>query len=153
MTTTTAGLARQCWPLTRAPGPHREWAEGQIRSASSAPGDDEQPVAGLQDGGRRGYEAAAAADDEGQVHLGREPEFEDLYAVQPGPGGDLGLEQVGAEFFQWRGLHGYLDGLGWRDHAESPGRPGQGRALGQGEHAGDDEDEVEQAGSRQASAR
>src|SRR6266568_1596167 len=109
-------------------------------------GDDEQPVAGLQDGGGRGDEAAAAADNEGQVHLGGEPELEDLHAVQPGPGGDLRLEQVGAEFFQRRGLHDDLDGLYWRDHAEPPSRPRQGGTLRQREHSDDDEDEVEQAG-------
>jgi len=73
--------------------------------------------------------------------------------VQPGPGGDLRLEQVGAEFFQRRGLHDDLDGLYWRDHAEPPSRPRQGGALGQREHSDDDEDEVEQArGARHAGA-
>jgi hypothetical protein len=109
-------------------------------------GDDEQPVADLQDGGGRGDEAVAAADNEGQVRLGGEPKLEDLHAMQLGPGGDLRLQQVGAEFFQRRGLHDDLDGLCGHEQAEPPGRPRQGGALHQREHSDDDEDEVEQAG-------
>src|SRR5262249_26789038 len=46
-------------------------------------GGDERAAAGVQGGGGRRDEPIAAADDEGDVGLGGQPQFEDLYAVQP----------------------------------------------------------------------
>ncbi len=52
------------------------------RLAGGGRGDDEQPVPGAQRRGRAGDQALAVPDDEGQVRLGRKPQFEDLDAVQ-----------------------------------------------------------------------
>jgi serine phosphatase RsbU (regulator of sigma subunit) len=48
-----------------------------------AGGDDEQPVTCPERGGGRGDESLIAADDQGDVGLGRQPELENLHPVQP----------------------------------------------------------------------
>jgi hypothetical protein len=50
-------------------------------SAHSSGGDDKQPVTGLQGGSGPRNEPLLAADDQGDIGLGGQPELEDLHAL------------------------------------------------------------------------